>query len=61
MIVVNYTTLRNNLKDYCNKATDENEIVIITRKNEKNVALINLEKYNEMVKIIENIKNNLKE
>lgn len=61
MIVVNYTTLRNNLKDYCNKATDENEIVIITRKNEKNVALINLEKYNEMVKIIENIKNNSKE
>lgn len=61
MIVVNYTTLRNNLKDYCNKATDENEIVIITRKNEKNVALINLEKYNEMVKIVENIKNNSKE
>lgn len=61
MIVVNYTTLRNNLKEYCDKAIDEDEIIIITRKNKKNVVLINFEKYNEMVKIIENIKNKSKE
>lgn len=32
MLAVNYSTLRNNLKDYCDKATDKNEIVIVTRK-----------------------------
>ena len=28
MIAVNYSTIRNNLKGYCDRATDENEIVI---------------------------------
>lgn len=35
MLAVNYSTIRNNLKDYCDKATDECETVIVTRKNEK--------------------------
>jgi antitoxin YefM len=38
MLAVNYSTLRNNLKKYCDKATDEDETVIVTRKNEKNIA-----------------------
>ena len=37
MLAVNYSTLRNNLKAYCDKATDESETVIVRRKNEKNV------------------------
>ena len=48
------TTQRSNLKDYCDKATDENETVIVTRKDEKNVVLISLEKYNEFVRTIRN-------
>ena len=54
MLAVNYSTIRNNLKDYCDKATDENEIVIVTRKDEKNVVLISLEKYNEFIRNMNN-------
>ena len=35
MLAVNYTTIRNNLKDYCDAATDNNETVIVTRNNKK--------------------------
>lgn len=35
MLVINYSTLRNNLKNYCDKASDFQESVIITRKNRK--------------------------
>ena len=48
MLAVNYSTLRNNLKAYCDKATDESETVIVTRKNEKNVVIMSLEKYNNL-------------
>lgn len=55
MLAVNYSTIRSKLKDYCDKATDENETVIVTRKDEKNVVLISLEKYNEFLKMQRNI------
>ena len=54
MLAVNYSTIRNNLKDYCDKATDDGETVIVTRKNEKNVVLMSLEQYNEMQKALRN-------
>ncbi|MDE7120748.1 MAG: type II toxin-antitoxin system Phd/YefM family antitoxin [Oscillospiraceae bacterium] len=54
MLAVNYSTIRNKLKDYCDKATDEMETVIVTRKNEKNVVLMSLEQYNMLMKAIRN-------
>lgn len=54
MLAVNYSTIRNNLKDYCDKATDESETVIVTRKNEKNVVIMSLEQYNSMMKALKN-------
>lgn len=54
MLAVNYSTIRNNLKDYCDKATDEAETVIVTRKNEKNVVLMSLEQYNSIMKAVRN-------
>ena len=54
MLAVNYSTIRNNLKDYCDKATDEAETVIVTRKNEKNVVILSLEQYNQMQKALRN-------
>ena len=54
MLAVNYSTIRNNLKEYCDKATDLSEIVIVTRKNEKNVVLLSLEKYNQLEKAARN-------
>lgn len=54
MLAVNYSTIRSKLKNYCDKATDEMEIVIITRKNEKNVVLMSLEQYNKLTKVFQN-------
>lgn len=54
MLAVNYSTIRNNLKTYCDKATDNNETVIVTRKDEKNVVILSLEKYNQMIKAVQN-------
>lgn len=54
MLAVNYSTIRNHLKDYCDKVTDKNETVIVTRKDEKNVVLMSLEQYNQMVKAARN-------
>ena len=39
MLAVNYSTIRSKLKDYCDQATDNNETVIVTRKDEKNVVI----------------------
>ena len=54
MLAVNYSTIRNNLKDYCDKASDFHETVIVTRKNKKNVVLMSLEKYNQLEKAARN-------
>ena len=54
MLAVNYSTLRNNLKDYCDRATDENETVIVTRKDEKTVVILSLENYNMLSKAAHN-------
>lgn len=54
MLAVNYSTIRSKLKDYCDKATDNNETVIVTRKDEKNVVLMSLEQYNAVMKAVRN-------
>ena len=59
MIAVNYSTIRNNLKDYCNnhcflKICSFEETVIVTRKNEKNIVLMSLDKYNQLEKAARN-------
>ncbi len=54
MVAVNYSTIRNNLKGYCDKATDDNEAIIVTWKGEKNVVIISLDQYNEFLKMQRN-------
>ena len=54
MLAVNYSTIRSNLKEYCDKAVDEDETVIVTRKDEKNVVIMSLDKYNAIVKAARN-------
>lgn len=54
MLAVNYTTIRNKLKDFCDKATDNYETIIVTRKDEKNVVILSLEKYNALMKAARN-------
>ncbi len=54
MIAVNFTTARSRFKDFCDKVTDEDETVIVTRKAEKNVVIISAERYNELEKAARN-------
>jgi len=54
MVATNYTTVRKNLKEYCDMATEENEIVIVTRKADRNVVILSLDRYNDMEKQIRN-------
>ena len=54
MVAVNYSTIRDNLKTYCDKVTNENETVIVTRKEEKNVVIISLAEWNALKKMERN-------
>ncbi len=54
MLATNFSGARENLKSYCDQATDNDEIIIITRKHEKNVVLISLEKFNQLEKAARN-------
>lgn len=52
MLAVNYTNLRENMKSYMDKVTDDYETMIITRKNNKNVVMLSEESYNNMIENI---------
>ena len=49
MLAVNYTNLRDNMKAYMDKVTDDYETMIVTRKDNKNVVMISEEAYNNLV------------
>ncbi|MDO3410133.1 type II toxin-antitoxin system prevent-host-death family antitoxin [Saccharibacillus sp. CPCC 101409] len=60
MLAINYTEMRGNFKDYCDKVTDDFETVIITRKDNKNVVMISQDEYNNLMEnmfIMSNKKN----
>jgi antitoxin YefM len=54
MLAANYSTVKNNLKNYCDAASDNDETVIVTRKEEKNIVILSLEKYNRLEKAARN-------
>lgn len=49
MLVVNYTNLRDNMKAYMDKVTDDYETMIVTRKNNKNIVMLSEETYNNLI------------
>ncbi|MDY5913576.1 MAG: type II toxin-antitoxin system Phd/YefM family antitoxin [Inconstantimicrobium porci] len=52
MLAVNYTNLRDNMKTYMDKVTDDYETMIITRKNNRNVVMLSEESYNNLMENI---------
>ena len=52
MLAVNYTNLRDNMKTYMDKVTDDYETMIVTRKNNKNVVMMSEEAYNNLMENI---------
>lgn len=49
MLAVNYSTLRDNMKTYMDKVTDDYETMIVTRKDNKNVVMISEDAYNNLI------------
>ena len=52
MLSVNYTTLRENMKRYMDRLTDDYETLIVTRKNNKNIVMMSEEAYNNLMENI---------
>lgn len=52
MLAVNFTNLRDNMKSYMDKVTDDYETMIVTRKNNKNVVMLSEESYNNLMENI---------
>jgi len=57
MLAVNYSTYRSNLKEYCDRVTDDSETIIVTRKGEKNVVMMSLDEYNSIMENLKILKN----
>ena len=49
MLSVNYSTLRENRKKYCDVANQDLETIIVTRKSGGNVVLISESEYNNLL------------
>ena len=55
MTAVNMTTLRSNLKKYCDQVYQEKDAVIIARNNEENLVIVRLDEWDELKKLKENV------
>ena len=49
MIARSYFTVRQNFKDYCDKATNDFETIIITRERGDNVVMMSESEYNNLL------------
>lgn len=54
MVATNFTNVRNNLKEYCDRAYDGDEIVVVTRKEDKNIVIMSLDRLNQLEKELHN-------
>ena len=49
MVALNYSQFRENMKTHLDTVTDEYEILIVTRKKNKNVVVLSEETYNNLI------------
>lgn len=52
MLAVNYTNLRDNMKTYMDKISDDYETIIVTRKEDRNIVMLSEESYNNLMENI---------
>lgn len=48
MFATNFTNVRNNFKEYCDRAVNDSEPIVVTRKGDKNVVILSLEEFNNL-------------
>lgn len=56
----NITTLRTHLKEKLEDVVEEKATLIVTRNNDQNVVIVSEDKFNEMIKLINNLEYELK-
>ena len=49
MLAKTYSDVRNNLKSVCDTITNNDEIVIVTRKNDNNIVRMSIDQYNNII------------
>jgi len=49
MNAVNYSDLRKNLKTYLDRVYDDQETIIVARRDNENVVMISIDEYNSLV------------
>jgi len=52
MLAINYTNLRENMKENFDRITNDYETMIVTRKNNKNIVMMSEESYNNLIENI---------
>lgn len=57
-IIINNSDMIKNFEYYCDKVTDDKKTVIVRLKNDRNVVIISLEEYNNMLENLLKAKNN---
>ncbi len=49
MIATNFSNVRNNFKEVCDRVVHDSDIAIITRKNDENVVLMSQTQYDNLM------------
>ncbi len=49
MLAANYSTVRDNFKDFCDRANNDAETIFVTRKAGGNVVLLSEDNYNNIM------------
>lgn len=49
MIATNFSNVRNNFKEVCDRVVHDSDIAIITRKNDENVVLMSQAQYDNLM------------
>ena len=52
MLTINYATLRENMKYYMDKITNDSETLLVTRKDNRNIVMLSEESYNNLMENI---------
>jgi prevent-host-death family protein len=59
MKTVSYSDARQNLSDLCSQVAEQDETIIITRRDKQDVVLLSMEKYSKFMRIFNEMTNDL--
>ena len=59
MKTVSYSEARQHLKEICGEVAEQNETVIVTRRDGQDVVMLSVEKYSKFMRIFDDMTNGL--